>query len=294
MDDHSSVTSALTREDADQSTVVSEVVHDPFETATTVGEVTLASNASDASNYFMPHYRPSDSLCYSSTSSCENTLASLYGSSLQSQQAFPSSMFPGQKLLAPTHTKAATGDNEKNRLSNPHSYYYYSSTPPKQQRQVGAKLNSHHLPVSYQNNNVYQKRSTDQCFNTDSSSRQHDDESLSSWRGAFRCLFSPRVLATVLVCVVILFNLLRASTTHHRNHLKHTNTSRRPVDSRADYIRLETIGTGLDTNSEVPWDDSVDAALSNESPRENSESVFMQAEEDEQAASAESDRTDRF
>lgn len=272
-EDQASLISALSGEDADVSLLVGEEVLPSFnggvdyghaeheEAATIADTTTLVSNtSSNASNYFLPHHKHVDSLCYSTTSSCDLTsgrkgvptssyLAS-FGSSLGSQQAFPSSMFPGQKLLPPTPTKhqhkqfsSQTNDEEQGELSTLPSYYYMSSRASYQNSTGGSQSADINRPI-YSNaisNNVYQKR-------TKRSEFHDDDVSLpANWKGALRCFFSPRVLVTVMVCAVLLFNLLRFGS-NHKHHIKDSSSS------GVDYVKLETIGSTV--SGSPPWEDS--------------------------------------
>mmetsp|Transcript_21256 Transcript_21256/g.47973 ORF Transcript_21256/g.47973 Transcript_21256/m.47973 type:complete len:366 (+) Transcript_21256:323-1420(+) len=289
--DQASLISALTGEEvdadvntdpfADQSMEISTVVEDEPSAVTHTGAATLVSNtSSNASDYFLPHHRPNDSLCYSTTSSTNSppsgfaapssTYLGAFGTSLRSEQAFPSSMFPGQKLVSPSTQKemAASGDDPSAAVSSRAypSYYCYAMS----QNSIGINnnmVNNHRmfLPPSYQNgssssdephSNVYQKRRSE--FGRSGTNHRHGPEhpSLSSWNGAVRCIFSPRVLATLVICGVIAFNLLQEHRNHHHGN-NNTSSNRlrnggvisgsSSIDEDANYIKLETIGGGNGT-----------------------------------------------
>jgi len=272
-EDQASLISALSGEDVDVSLLAGENVAYHDDDDDEAGCTLISNTSSNASNYFMtPHHKHADSLCYSSTSSpppgsrkkgvpTSSYLAS-FGNSLGSQQAFPSSMFPGQKLLPPNSSKDPLGhegakDDSRRSHSNVPSYYYMS---PPFSSEIPPNAASSSWQESYQNSgsgafrhvdtrstiarfnsiqvsgsNVYQKRSTRSEF-------YDDDVSLpANWRAAMNCLFSPRVLATLLICAVILVNLLRVGNQgkHHRNH---GSSTLRGSHVSADYVKLEAIG----------------------------------------------------
>jgi len=251
--------------------------HEPVEDsslagATTTGASTIISNASEksnVSNYFMPHHRHSDSLSYSMTSSTNSltNIGSAHSSSylgsivnsLGGQQAFPSSMFPGQTLKSPSSQQDIQaqqgGGNENNSSSSQSrvypSYYYYCTSSNKDNN------NNHRsiaLPPSYQSttvrsSNVYTKRRTRFCTDDDDDDDYDDSMRSSSWKSASRCFFSPRVLVTLAVCGVIIFNLLRLGEHHHHRVRRNGNSGKssgifaEPANS-PEYVKLETIGGG--------------------------------------------------
>lgn len=255
-------------------------------TATT-GVSSLLSNTSADSHYFKQNneFRPgprkpghthSDSLDYSITSSTNSLYiptptnqgedranGSYMGSierSLRNQhQAFPSSMFPGQKLISPTNEKNVT-EMPRDTPGYP-SYYYFPSSPHKN-RSLGSGskhpyLNYNPLPPSYQkvSRNVYQKRLNPGFCPLEGDALEFcgkDDKTLvSSWTSCWRCFFSPRVLLTLVICGVIVFNLLRDFEQHHyyyqRASLTNQNSSVRGGTS--EYVKLNVIGaTTSDSN----------------------------------------------
>ncbi len=217
-------------------------------TATT-GVSSLPSNTSADSLYFQrnndfrpgprkPGHTHSDSLDYSITSSTnslylptptnqqeDRTNSSYMGfleRSLRNQhQPFPSSMFPGQKLISPTNEKEVT-DIPEDTPNYPSSYYYFPSSPRKDGSSTtySSNLRSVPLPPSYQKvrSNVYQKGLNPGFCPVDGDLEfcATDDKSLvSSWTKCWRCFFSPRVLLTLVICGVIIFNLLRMGEHHH-------------------------------------------------------------------------------
>ena len=303
-----------TTEDHEQTSLISGVTtssnHTDNEThaATTVAS-SMISIASSTSLYFQHHqqlqpqkhhsHRSSDSLEYSTTSSTNSipppihtqheqaSARSYLGSivrSLGHQQAFPSSMFPGQKLISPINSRETIDVQDgffenSNATPSPSSsrtypsYYYF----PKRRDSIsssGTSSSSPHrsLPLSYQNagvsKNVYQKRRKPGfCPDEDFAVNEIEDGSrLASWRKCWRCFFSPRVLVTLVVCGVIVFNLVRLGSQQHLQHVqansKITNSSirgkgtsgagsRNTVSSSksvsdidADYVKLEVIGGG--------------------------------------------------
>eukprot|EP00536_Pseudo-nitzschia_multiseries_P007842 jgi/Psemu1/287396/fgenesh1_pg.189_\ len=295
--DQASLISALSGEETDTSLLAGEEVVVPsslnnnhYDDDEEAGCTLISNTSSTASNYFLPpHHKHADSLCYSATSSaCDpppsdrekgvptSSYLASFGNSLGSQQAFPCSMFPGQKLLPPNNSKHPLpheGDEDDSR--RPHSYlpsYYFmtpsSSEPPSNRvpsswqesyqnsrsggmvlqvddRSTIARYNS----APFVGSNVYQKRAKR------SSEFYDDDVSLpANWMGAIRCLFSPRVLVTLLICAVILLNLLRVGThsKHHRNHDNSASSTLRGGHVNADYVKLETIGR---TGSWAGFDD---------------------------------------
>lgn len=306
-------------EDHEQASLISGLTvstnHTEEEThATTTVASSYISNASSASHYFqqqqqlekMPTHNPSDSLDYSTTSSTNSippatnanenrvpTPRSYLGSivrSLGHQQAFPSSMFPGQKLISPVSSRETIQVQDSffrnNSISNPSpshtypSYYYFpisrdSTSSSSSTTTSTSSTNSPHasLPLSYQNSrfnkNVYQKRRKPGFCQEDDLplDGMNSGSRLSAWRKCWRCFFSPRVLVTLLVCGVIVFNLLRLGSQQHQNIVqtnnKHTSTSiRGKVTSStsgtssahsssesastidAEYVKLEVIGGG--------------------------------------------------
>jgi hypothetical protein len=312
-DDHeqSSLISALTvAEDGDPSLNISteDDTYSLTTAATTFGSFTLISNASSKSNdshYFIQSkstHRHTDSLDYSTdnSTSAENrdtssgSSCSYLGSivrSLGPQQAFPSSMFPGQKLISPTSSKRKTsafqhlgGSNDIKTASS--SYFYYSTS---QYDDI-----SDHLPLSYQNTNTFRQqvhsstnvyrsqRSGGFCGDSSDDEDELDEDSKgSSWKRCWRCFFSPRVLVTLAVCGILGFNLLRLGG-HHR-HSKLDPNDHHSVRRRANsagFVQLETTG-GVNGNvlsssfgvSLLPQSDIDNEILDNPFPLGNEEKV---------------------
>lgn len=301
-------------EDHEQASLISGLTvstnHTEEEThASTTVASSYISNSSSTSHYFQqqqqqkkPMHNHSDSLDYSTTSSTNSipppvntnpdqvpTPRSYLGSivrSLGHQQAFPSSMFPGQKLISPVSSRETIhvqdgffGNNSISNLSPSSSraypsYYYFPTSRESTSSTSTSSSNSPHgsLPLSYQNSrvskNVYQKRRRPGfCQDDDDMALDEIDDGsrLSAWRKCWRCFFSARVLVTLLVCGVIVFNLLRLGSQQHlhivQTNNKHTTTSIRgkvttsssgssthstksvsAID--ADYVKLEVIGGG--------------------------------------------------
>ena len=297
-EDHeqSSLVSGLTTNGEDEDHMEDET--HSLVAATIVGASTYVSNASSTSHYFQQHHKQkqpshthSDSLDYSTTSSTGSTLPpsihtnedrlstrSYFGSIVQSlghQQAFPSSMFPGQKLISPENSRetiqGADGhfENTTNISTTPSqssraypSYYYFPQSAYRDSASSDGSRSSprHSLPVRYQNarvgKNVYQKRRKPGFCPDEDLDHEIDDGSRIGWR----CFFSPRVLVTLVVCGVILFNLLRLGGHHqhqsttskqHSSNIRGSTSSgtnksssgrSSVVDIDADYVKLEMIG----------------------------------------------------
>ncbi|VEU36243.1 unnamed protein product [Pseudo-nitzschia multistriata] len=299
-EDQGSLVSALSGEDTDVSLLLGEEVshcNDHYaengetkqprrddseeDTGTTIDATTLVSTtSSNASNYFLPHHKHNDSLCYSTTSSTCDTehqrvapSSYLTNSNLGSfQQAFPSSMFPGQTLLPPHHSKRTEQPEGKSSNSNSHlpSYYYYSSSYQNSTLndiEVGNNLNRTPAVGS----NVYQKRTKTSdrwvlFYDDGETSSLLRAPSANSWRGALKCFFSPRVVLTVLLCSVILFNLMRYGThfKHQFETYQHGSNSlggSSKVDTSVDYIKLETIGGAANSPYSESWKDDDSLSL---------------------------------
>lgn len=304
---------------------------DEEEAATTTGFTIVSTTSSNASNYFS-HHKQADSLCYSSASSCDfpypissgrgkgvpnSSYLASFGNSLSFQQAFPSSMFPLQKLLPPNHPR-------KQQLEQ-HTHQYSSSntsSSSQQDNNCGMKMVRSVLPPyqylssnatalewlapgsSYQNStggsytstastknnnfngaafgnavgsNVYQNRQRQSAY--------HDDDvemSLpANWRAALKCFFTPRVLLTVMLSAVVLFNLLKYGSKYHSTknligseidkNSSDSSTLRGGRSSTIDYIKLQTIGnTGSRT---TPWNDDDSPVRSKRGSNNDTENI---------------------
>lgn len=250
-------------------------------TATT-GVSSLLSNTSASSHYFQqtnefrpgprrPCHNSTDSLDYSITSDVptpnnhdNRTSGSYVGSierSLLGQQAFPSSMFPGQRLISPTNEEENAIEIPEDAPGYP-SFYYFPKSPNKSPHTTTTtkSYNQKYLPLpSYQkvSRNVYQKRQNPVFCPVDGDLEfcGTDDKTLaSSWTKCWRCFFSPRVLITLAVCGVIVFNLLRLGEQHEHYYQRLATATQNPsvrggatsnsssgID--AEYVKLRVIGT---------------------------------------------------
>lgn len=258
--------------DDETHSLASAMIHD--------SSTMISNSSSTASNYFMSSHRPSDSLDYSTTSSTDHNemggpSCSYLGSvvkSLGQQQSFPSSMFPGQKLISGVSEQRDTiqiphGGFDKHHpplssSSRAFSSYFYYNTKPYQDKDNRDQVNPSR-PLSYQNantvhhhssSNVYKKQRQDFCTDgVDDDLDEIDDGSLiSSWKKCSRCFFSPRVLVTFAVCGIIVFNLLRYGGRNHHRH-GHQNNHKHPpngIGDSSEYIKMETIG-GSSRNSNL-------------------------------------------
>ena len=231
-----------------------------------------------------PQHQSNDSLCYSTdndfdlhTIGSASTISYLSSvvRSLDAQQAFPSSMFPGQKLISPSSERVAIDETPRSRgsgagggISAYPSYYYYST--------------SSLYKDSYQNSgggggggsgsgsNVYQKRHGELFWNEHPDGDvEEEDEGVSgtdphrdtSWKRCWGCFFSPRVVVTLAVCGIIVLNLLRLGGHHHgqphrldrHNHWSSLNDN---DNSNTGYVQLETMRVaGRSSSSSNRFDD---------------------------------------
>ena len=170
-----------------------------------------------------PTHRQNDSLCYSTDNDFDiNTIESTstisyLGSvvkALDVQQAFPSSMFPGQKLISPSTSQEAIGETAPR-----NSAYFYYSDSYQNSGGDGAVLRQ---PSSKTSHNVYQKRYKGMFWNDFDDDRDdiHEIEWEPSWKRCLRCFFSPRVALTLAVCAIIILNLM-VRNHHSRDYLFH-------------------------------------------------------------------------
>ena len=278
-----SLVSALTTQGNPFLQVSTAFEDDDGDTHSFAASNTLISNASDSSNYFLPqaltqtkHHRPSDSLDYSTSSSTNSALrnelsssntCSYLGSiaqSLGAQQAFPSSMFPGQKLISPTNEKDTIDATTSMKYP---SYFYYNSTSTTKRSRDNRYPQ---MPLSYQNATLVHQRSN--VYH-----RRHDVED-DDFKKGVKCFFSARVLVTLAVSLVLGANLVRVG--HHSKHHSHNRHKHHGVrhssGSSDEYIKVDLLGGGMGDSfldgllneDETDWeDDKNETSIVDESPQ---------------------------